>query len=76
MPSSGGDFLPPPRKLPDSGGDFLAPPDVLPVTGQKESLLFEGLPNIGLIPIALLIGLGLGGLFSVLRHLRAPQTDE
>jgi hypothetical protein len=76
MPGSGGDFLPPPGKMPDSGGDFLAPPDALPVTGQKESLLFEALPNIGLVPVALLIGLGLGGLFSVLRHLRSPQDDE
>lgn len=74
-PGTVGEEFIPPEKMPGTGGDFLLPPDILPVTGHQEAPIFGALSNIGLIPVALLIGLGLGGLLSVFRHWRASPQD-
>jgi hypothetical protein len=69
------DFAPP-GKLPDLSEDFIIPPDSLPVTGQNGTLIFGVLPQMGLVPISVLIGLGLGGLLSVYRHLYPSRRDS
>jgi uncharacterized repeat protein (TIGR01451 family) len=89
MPGSGADLLPAQPDSTAASEDivqFVLPeqiadpvqvsgPHPLPVVDNKESVAFGRWPKLGLFPIALLIGLGLGGLFSVFRYLR-PADQE
>jgi len=91
MPRSGGDLLPTEASPAGESGElinFVLPeksaepvnevsaPHPLPVIDKRDGLALAGLPKLSLVPIALLIGLGLGGLLSVVRYLRSPNQDE
>jgi hypothetical protein len=90
MPRSGGDLLPSNANPAEEAGElinFVLPerlvepvnavsaPHPLPVVDKRAGAAFAGLPTMGLVPVALLIGLGLGGLLSVVRYLRSPNQD-
>jgi uncharacterized repeat protein (TIGR01451 family) len=67
--SSAGEFLSP-QTISDSGSEFSPSSNILPLPITREK------PIIGLIPAVLLVGLGAGGLLSVLRHLRSARQED
>ncbi len=89
-PVSAEEFVPPSSDTPEAqlsitstlaivGDSPNDPPDTLPVTGNKEGI--QGtppttLPATGFSSILLLIGLGLGGLTFLTRHLRFLRHDK